>query len=98
MKKITHYEPPSADDLSALKAELGLKGWQMASLAGVADSNQWRKYTGGAAPRRASVHMLFFLAARLELGDEQLEMVYRRMRAFGAELDIEEQAHVAVHP
>lgn len=87
MKTVTHYEPPSPEDLAELRHALQYDRTAMAALAGVADGNQWRKYTGGAAPRRASLHMLFFMAARLELPPEQLDAVYQRMRALGCELE-----------
>ncbi|MCO8160993.1 XRE family transcriptional regulator [Pseudomonas sp. 21LCFQ010] len=88
MNKITRYSPPSTDDLERLKRELGMTGNQMADLAGLADGRQWRKYTGGAAPRELSAQMLFMIAARLTLSDEMLESVYAKMRDVGAGIEI----------
>lgn len=88
MNKITRYSPPTTDDLERLKRELGMTGNQMADLAGLADGRQWRKYTGGAAPRELSAQMLFMLSARLTLPDEVLETVYAKMREVGADIEI----------
>lgn len=85
MKTILDYSPPSIDALATLKGELGYTGAQMADLAGLAASSQWRKYTGGAKPRELGAHILFFMAARLELSDAQIERVLARMRQIGAE-------------
>ncbi|HET9642734.1 MAG TPA: XRE family transcriptional regulator [Burkholderiaceae bacterium] len=65
-----HYTPPTPEQLRALKQRLGFIGEQMAQLFGLAGNNQWRKYTGGAAPREMNLQMLFFAAARLALDDE----------------------------
>jgi transcriptional regulator with XRE-family HTH domain len=92
MKIIKHYAPPSTIDLEALKTRLNKTGNDMANIAGLSDGRQWRKYTGGASPREVSVQMLFFIAARLTLPEEQLEALYGEMRAMGAELDVEDQA------
>jgi len=78
------YTPPSADDLQRLKAELGFSGAQMAELASVASGAQWRKYTNGNHPRQMNLHMLFFIAARLELSQEALDAVCERMQLLGA--------------
>jgi transcriptional regulator with XRE-family HTH domain len=91
MKTIKHYSPPSTVDLEALKSRLNLTGNDMASLAGLSDGRQWRKYTGGAKPRELSAQMLFFIAARLTLSPDQLEAIYAEMREMGAELDFGEQ-------
>ncbi|MFS2158870.1 XRE family transcriptional regulator [Pseudomonas sp. Pseusp122] len=90
MKIIKHYTPPSTVDLEALKTRLNKTGNDMANIAGLSDGRQWRKYTGGASPREVSVQMLFFIAARLTLPEEQLEALYGEMRAMGAELVLEE--------
>lgn len=90
MKGFRNYTPPTVDDLARLKAELSLTGNQMADLAAVADNRQWRKYTGGAAPREMSAAMLFLMAARLSLSDDQLEQVLEKMRSIGARFDFEE--------
>jgi len=39
----------------------------MAELASLSGGQQWRKYTGGAAPRSVGFHMLFFIAALLPI-------------------------------
>ncbi|WP_322746547.1 hypothetical protein [Burkholderia vietnamiensis] len=82
------YTPPKAQDLQRLKDELGRTGEQMAELFGVAGGQQWRKYTGGAAPRELSPHILFFGAARLALTDSEFERVLGKMRQIGAEIDV----------
>ncbi|HHT8992746.1 TPA: XRE family transcriptional regulator [Burkholderia cenocepacia] len=83
------YTPPKAEDLQRLKVELGRTGEQMAELFGVAGGQQWRKYTGGAEPRELSPHILFFGAARLVLSDDQLALVLEKMRAIGAQIDLQ---------
>jgi len=80
------YTSPSADDLQRLKAQLGFSGAQMADLASVASGAQWRKYTNGNNPRQMNLHMLFFIAARLELSQEALNDITERMRALGAQI------------
>ncbi|WP_175683821.1 XRE family transcriptional regulator [Burkholderia cenocepacia] len=84
------YTPPKATDLQRLKDELGRTGEQMAELFCVAGGQQWRKYTGGAEPRELSPHILFFGAARLVLSDDQLELVLEKMRAIGAQIDLQD--------
>ncbi|WP_225547316.1 hypothetical protein [Chromobacterium violaceum] len=86
MQKITDYQAPSIEDLAKLKNDLGYTGEQMAELAGLAGNNQWRKYTGGAQPREMGMHMLFFIAAKLTLTNEELERVFKKMRLIGAKL------------
>ena len=81
-----HYTAPTTDDLLRLKNELGLSSAQMAELFGLAGASQWRKYTGGAAPREMGAPMLFFAVARLVLTPEQVALVLGRMRAIGADL------------
>lgn len=81
------YTPPSTNDLAKLKEQLGMTGEQMAELASVAGGQQWRKYTGGADPRSLSLHMCFFMAARLALSPEELAKVTAKMRDIGAEVD-----------
>lgn len=82
------YSPPTTADLRQLKDELDLTGEQMAELFGLAGGQQWRKYTGGAAPREMSMPMLFLAAARLELDEATIERVLARMRAMGAAVDL----------
>lgn len=79
-----HYSPPTTADLRRLKDELGMTGVEMAQLFGLAGGQQWRKYTGGQAPRSMGLHMLFFAAARLELQPEELDRIVLRMNAAGA--------------
>ncbi|MCL2829927.1 MAG: XRE family transcriptional regulator [Betaproteobacteria bacterium] len=81
------YTPPSIADLKRLKEELGYTGEQMAALASLSGGQQWRKYTGGAAPRSVGFHMLFFIAARLSLPPEALQQVGEKMLSLGACLD-----------
>lgn len=90
MKAITCYEPPAPHQLEVLKHHLQETGRGMATLAGLSGDNQWRKYTGGKQPRQASLHLAFFMAARLELDDSQLEQIYERMRAMGCGLEFSE--------
>lgn len=81
------YTPPSTSDLATLKHELGYTGEEMAELASVAGGQQWRKYTGGQQPRTLSIHMLFFIAARLSLTPEELERVAAKMREIGGDVE-----------
>lgn len=90
------YTPPTTEDLARLKAELGYTGEQMAELASVAEGAQWRKYTGGAAPRSVSLHMLFFIAARLALGPDELRRVADKMVEIGGQLDPEKISSLGV--
>ena len=90
MHTISHYTPPSTDDLARLKDLLGLTGEQMATLSALGGSHQWRKYTGGKEPRQMNVHMLFFIAAQLHLSSEQREMLFDKMRQLGADVDATE--------
>ena len=82
------YTPPTAQDFQRLKQNLDRTGEQMAELFGVAGGQQWRKYTGGAAPREMSPQMLFFGAARLVLSEAELERVFMRMREIGADISL----------
>jgi len=81
------YTPLDTADISRLKHELGYSSEKMAALASVADGHQWRKYTGGAQPRKVNIHMLFFMAARLSLPPEVLRAIGEKMQAMGAEID-----------
>ena len=89
------YTPPTTRDLAALKASLERTGDEMADLFGLAGSHQWRKYTGGQSPREMSAQMAFFAAARLELDRAQMERIIRRMRDFGADIDLDGDALTA---
>ncbi|WP_186033514.1 hypothetical protein [Burkholderia gladioli] len=82
------YTAPTTADLQRLKNELNRTGEEMAELFGVAGGQQWRKYTGGAAPREVSPQLLFFAAARLALTDDELARVLDRMRSIGAQIDL----------
>ena len=92
MKGFRNYTPPSARHLADLKSRLELTGNELADLVGVADGRQWRKYTGGEAPREMSPAMLFMLAARLEMSDSELQRVLARMRDIGAAFEFDEPA------
>lgn len=61
--------PPTADELQALKNELGYTGKQMAALACVGEQH-CRKDTGGAEPKDMPYPNLLLLAAVLELKPE----------------------------
>ncbi|MDE1478358.1 XRE family transcriptional regulator [Xenorhabdus bovienii] len=87
MRLIENYIPPSTGDLADLKGNLRFTGQQMAELAGVSNSNQWRKYTGGEKPRALNQHVLFFIAAQLALDPKALELILDKMRALGAEFE-----------
>ena len=84
MKLIDDYTPPTPEDLTRLKDELGYTGNQMADLAGVASNSQWRKYTGGENPRAMSPHILFYMAAQLALSEDELQRVIKKMQNIGA--------------
>ncbi len=85
-ESMTDYAPPTTTDLQQLKESLGYTGERMAELAGVAGGQQWRKYTGGASPRPLSLQMLFFMAARLEMSQEELDRILGRMRSVGGDV------------
>ncbi|MGC0155440.1 hypothetical protein ACPRNU_23525 [Chromobacterium vaccinii] len=87
MKIIENYTAPNTDDLANLRKTLGYQGDDMAHLAGVSGSSQWRKYTGGAEPRKMSLHMLFYTAARLTLPEHEILQVLKKMREIGATFD-----------
>jgi len=79
------YIPPGPQDLQRLKNELGATGKQMAKLACVSEQH-WRRYTGGAEPRLMPYSNLFHLAAQLELDNETLAKIFKRMREIGADI------------
>ncbi|OZI44499.1 transcriptional regulator [Bordetella genomosp. 5] len=81
------YKAPTAEQLQALKNAYGLTGKQMAALACVGEQH-WRKYTGGAEPREMPFPNLFHLAARLALSQSELAKIESKMRAIGAQFDV----------
>ncbi|KVC84635.1 hypothetical protein WI76_07730 [Burkholderia ubonensis] len=83
------YTPPSPEDLSSLKSNLGKTGKQMAELAWLAGDQHWRKYTNPHNPRQMSAHMLFVMMAQLELDEKSIERVIARMRSVGAMIEPE---------
>ncbi|WP_340608177.1 XRE family transcriptional regulator [Xenorhabdus bharatensis] len=87
MRLIDNYIPPSIDSLTCLKSKLRFTGQQMAELAGISNSNQWRKYTGGEKPRALNQHILFFIAAQLALDETTLSIILDEMRKLGAEFE-----------
>ncbi|MEW8506997.1 MAG: hypothetical protein AB2598_09845 [Candidatus Thiodiazotropha sp.] len=82
-----NYEAPSVDNLRKLKDELGLTQSEMADFVGVAGGQQWRKYTGGQSPRKMNFHMLFYIAAKLTLTEQEMEVVYKRIVELGAKYE-----------
>lgn len=78
------YTPPSTRDLANLKNELDRTGKQMADLFWLAGDHQWRKYTGGHAPRELSPHMAFVAAAKLSLTESEFARILAKMEEFGA--------------
>lgn len=86
MKHIDQYQPPSPADLLALKVDLQATSQEMASLAGLAQGSQWRKYTGTAEPRLMNKHMHFYMACMLTLSDDDIDRVTAAMRAHGAKV------------
>ncbi len=87
MKLIKEYSSPAPSDLIELKESLSYTGNQMADLAGVASNSQWRKYTGGENPRGMSQHILFYIAAQLELSEDELSRVVKKMADIGAKIN-----------
>lgn len=86
MKTIDHYVPPTAVALARLKDDLGCTSQTMAELAGLAQGQQWRKYTGGSEPRSLGMQMHFYMAALLTLSEKDVARVLDTMRAQGAEV------------
>lgn len=87
MRLINNYSPPSAEELQTLKETLGYSGAQMAELAGVSGNSQWRKYTGKTSQRDMSLHILFYIAAKLALTEDELLRVIKKMQDIGATTD-----------
>ncbi|MDR8102435.1 XRE family transcriptional regulator [Burkholderia cenocepacia] len=81
------YTPPGTQHLATLKHELNMTGKQMADLFWLGGDHQWRKYTGGQAPREMSPHMAFVAAAKLALTDEEFARVLAKMETFGARVE-----------
>ncbi|SFM73261.1 hypothetical protein [Variovorax sp. OV329] len=80
---VNDYRPPTPRDLQVLKEQFGLTAYEMARLFAV-QPEQWRKHTGGQAPREISVTRAFFMAAFQVLDDEEIERVVAYMASFGA--------------
>ncbi|WP_429497435.1 XRE family transcriptional regulator [Robbsia andropogonis] len=83
------YSPPTPENLRALKERLDFTGDQMAQMFGLAGNNQWRKYTGGAAPRPMSLPMLF-LAMALPDRTATVDQVLDKCRAVGATIEMDQ--------
>lgn len=84
------YVPPPPERLRDLKTRLDRTGKQMADMFGLADKNQWHKYTGGVEPRPMSLPMLFLAFAIEHRGatvDEVFEICRRETGAI-IELDV----------
>ncbi|WP_322073317.1 XRE family transcriptional regulator [Burkholderia cepacia] len=81
------YTPPGTQDLATLKHELNMTGKQMADLFWLGGDHQWRKYTGGQAPRELSPHMAFVAAAKLTLTEDEFARVLAKMATFGAHIE-----------
>ncbi|RCL23009.1 transcriptional regulator [Pseudomonas sp. AFG_SD02_1510_Pfu_092] len=88
MKIISQYTPPTAQALARLKDDLGATSQSMAELCGLAQGQQWRKYTGGSTPRVMGLHMHFYMAALLTLDEASLAKVRATMREHGADLQL----------
>ncbi|HGM4967298.1 TPA: hypothetical protein ACKP0L_005665 [Pseudomonas putida] len=88
MKIISQYTPPTAPALARLKDDLNTTSQAMAELCGLAQGQQWRKYTGGSTPRTLGMHMHFYMAALLTLSDDEVARVVAAMRDQGAELEL----------
>ncbi|MEJ8821544.1 XRE family transcriptional regulator [Variovorax humicola] len=80
---VTDYRAPTPKDLQDLKEQFGLTAYEMARLFAV-QPEQWRKHTGGQAPREISVTRAFFMAAFQVLSDDEIERVVAYMASFGA--------------
>ncbi|WP_178089948.1 MULTISPECIES: XRE family transcriptional regulator [Pseudomonas] len=86
MKHIDRYRPPAPADLLALKKNLEATSQEMATLAGLTQGSQWRKYTGTAESRPMNKHMHFYMASLLTLSEADIERVTATMRAHGADV------------
>lgn len=90
MNIIQQYQPPTAEQLAQLKERLHATSQTMADLCGLAQGQQWRKYTGGSTPRVMGLHMHFYMAALLSLDETSLAKVMATMREHGAQLQVGE--------
>lgn len=88
MKIISQYTPPTAQDLAHLKESLNATSQTMADLCGLAQGQQWRKYTGGSTPRVMGLHMHFYMAALLSLDEQDVAKVLATMREHGAAFEV----------
>ncbi|WP_060482271.1 hypothetical protein [Pseudomonas sp. NBRC 111119] len=88
MKIISQYSPPTAQNLAHLKERLDATSQVMADVCGLAQGQQWRKYTGGSNPRVMGLHMHFYMAALLSLDEVSLAKVWETMREHGAALQL----------
>jgi hypothetical protein len=88
MKRIEHYQPPTAAVLARFKDELGFTSPQTADLAGLAGGSRWRKYTGSTQPREFNPHMHFYMVALLTLTPDEWERVAGKMCEHGAKLGL----------
>lgn len=95
-RKLTRYRyrPPKPFVLNELKKGLGYTGGEMAAWAHVSGANQWSKYTAGANSRELSFHVLFFMAARLVLRQEQMDRIFAMMKVMGGRLTPKESGDV----
>ena len=87
MRLIKNYTPPTPEDLEQLKTSLGLSNRDMADLADVSSSSQFRKYLSSSDPRKMSAVTLFYIASQLCLTPEQINTVLDRMTMIGADID-----------
>ena len=83
-----HYEPPTPQELRALKERLKYSGSQMADLFGLASAQQWRKYSGDGAPRPMSLPMLFLAGALLNR-TATIDQLFDWCREVGAKVELE---------
>lgn len=88
---IVRYVPPSTQGLKDQKKRLGFTGEQMAKVYGLAGNNQWRKYTGGIAPRPMSLSMLFLAGALMNQSATVAEVMDWCRRETGAVIEIDSQ-------
>lgn len=58
------YTPPTPGEVRSLLGAMGLTGAAAATVMGLSDGRQVRKYTGGSEPRRLSFAALYTLVHR----------------------------------